>query len=109
MLTADLVKVRRRQGRVVPLWLKGKQATAWQPIAEALIEVFSRCEGMTRSQLGEAVEEVIADAGDKVRADGLVKLLEDGCEIDGSVGASAESIREEVFRAAAAQRRGILL
>jgi len=107
VLTTDLVKVRRRQGRIVPLWLKGRQAAVWEPIAEALIDVFSRCEGMTRSQLGEAVEAVIADAGDKVRADGLVKLLEDGCEIDASVGSSAESVREEVFRAAAAQRRGL--
>lgn len=107
MLTSDLIKVRRRQGRLTPLWLRGKQAEAWLPVAEALIDVFSQCEGMTRSQLAESVEEVIGEAGDKVRASGLVKLLEDSCEVDASGGSEAESIRETVFKAASEVRKGL--
>lgn len=107
MLTADLIKVRRRQGRLIPLWLRGKQAEPWLPVAEALIEVFSQAEGMTRSQLAEAVQEVIGEASDKVRAAGLVKLLEDGCEVDAAGGSEAESIRDAVFRTAAEVRKGL--
>ena len=104
MLTADLVKVRRRSGMLHPLWLKGQAAEACIPLAESLVEVFGQAEGMTVAQLDQAVAALSDDTTDRVRAAGLVKLLKDRCEVDEANAAESEDVRALVFKHSAAIR-----
>ncbi|MBI5535326.1 MAG: DUF790 family protein [Deltaproteobacteria bacterium] len=105
MLTADLVKVRRRTGLLHPVWLKDRAAEQCLPLAEALVEAFSQAVGMTMAQLDQGVAALIDDTTDRVRAAGLVKLLKDRCEVDEADAAQAEAARSLVFLAAAQHRR----
>jgi uncharacterized protein len=105
VLTADLVKVRCRTGRLQPVWLKGAAAEAWMPMAAVLVEQFENGVGLPVSQLDEAVATCVGDGPDRVRAAGLVKLLKDRCEIEEAASSEAEDARALVFGHAAAVRR----
>lgn len=105
MLTADLVKVRCRGGRLHPVWLKGEAAQAWMPVLGLLVELFEGSAGWTVSQLDEAIEMCVGDGTDRNRAAGLVKLLKDRCTIEEAASAEAESVRAMVFGHAARARR----
>jgi predicted nuclease of restriction endonuclease-like RecB superfamily len=105
VLTADLIKVRRRGGKLQPTWLKGAALEDWMPVAQALVEIFEQCEGMTVARLDQAIEALVGDVSDRIRALGLVKLLRDRYEIDEASGAQAETTRALVFSHAALARR----
>ncbi len=107
MLTADLVRVRRRGARLYPAFLRGDAFDKLLPLAELLIDSFARCEGASVDELHAAVGEIAGAERDRVRVGGLVKLLEDSCEIDTGNGADAERVRDAVFREAASRRRGL--
>jgi predicted nuclease of restriction endonuclease-like RecB superfamily len=71
------------------------------------VEAFARSVGRTRAELSAVVSEV-ADSGlDRVRFAGLVKLLEDRCEIEAAPPGEAERLREAVHRTAHERRRAL--
>lgn len=107
MLTADQVRVRRRGTRLYPAFLKGAAFDKALPLAELLIDTFAQCEGASIDDLHAAVEEIARIERDRVRVGGLVKLLEDACELDSASGADAERVRSIVFRLAAESRRAL--
>ena len=107
MLTVDLVKVRRKAGRLQPLWLQGRACEQWMPLAAELIELFQRAKGMTVAELEASIAACVRDASDPVRAAGLVKLLRDRCELEEADPALAEQARRLVFERAAQERRSL--
>jgi uncharacterized protein len=104
LLTADLVRVRRRgqELRIVPLD-PATRARAEQ-LAEAFLGVALSHVGCTREEFEEACE-AISSAGDRKLADGLCKLVEDRCEFEAAAPIEPEELRREVFSAASAAWR----
>ena len=109
MLTSELLRVRRRGTKLHPAFLRDVAFDELVPLAELLIGTFTQCEGTTVDELHEALAEFTRDERDRVRVAGLVKLLEDSCEVDGSSGTDAERVRSGVFRTAARVRGGLSL
>ena len=97
MLTADLVRARRRgsdlmvtplddAGRAVALEL----AKTLQGLAEAHV-------GKTRGELAEVMDAVVGGAKDRKLAAGLAKLVWDRAELAEAVAIDPEALRREVF------------
>jgi predicted nuclease of restriction endonuclease-like RecB superfamily len=107
MLTADMVRVRRNGARIRPAFLKSAAFDQLAPLADLLIETFAQHEGSSVDELHAALEEISAAERDRVRVLGLIKILEDTCEIDDGAGADADRVRATVFRIAAARRRAL--
>lgn len=105
MLTVDLVRARRRKGELILSKLKPKARDRMVEVAELLIEVASRSVGMTRADFDEGCKELGVDGRDQKIADGLKKLVEDRCDFAMDEGIDPPTIRQTVFKLAAAQRR----
>jgi predicted nuclease of restriction endonuclease-like RecB superfamily len=104
MLTGRLVRVRYARDRVVPCWVNAAD-TALLEMAERLREVFGSREGATRAELEEELSQLTETGTTQILHQGLVKLLEDRCEFEVASSHPPEALREQVFAAAAAQRR----
>ena len=104
MLTGKLVRVRYARDRIVPSYLD-VEGSEWWEVAERLLGLFRSQEGRTRGELQEDVREMFGDDHRQIVHQGLAKLLEDRCEFEVVSGVPPEQLREEVFRAAAEQRR----
>ncbi|HBU48365.1 MAG TPA: hypothetical protein DEB46_08650, partial [Myxococcales bacterium] len=105
MLTADLVRVQRRQGRLHITKLEGVKAKRAETLAAALLEVLSRNRGNAREILLEQWKAIDHKASEKRLLLGLQKLLLDGCEFETIEGAEPAQIRAEVFTRANHNRR----
>ena len=107
MLTSDLVRARRKDGAIHPLYLRGDAPARLFPYARAITETFAAMLGRTREELEEALDEIPCAARDRVVALGLRKLCEDRCEFDVTEGADPTNMRREVFFEAAAAHRAL--
>lgn len=107
MLTSDLVRVRRRAGRLVPQYLRGPTAERLLPIARDYVEILSQRVGQRRDEIEAALDAIEVPARDRVGALGLRKVLDDGCEFEVQQGVDPEALRREVFLAAAAAHRAL--
>lgn len=107
MLTADLVRVQRRSGRLHIIKLEGAKARRAEGLAAALLEVLRRSEGESREQLLAAWKSVEHQANEKRLLQGLQKLLLDGCEFETLEGAEPVVIRARVFARASVARRSL--
>lgn len=105
MLTSDLLKTRRRGGKVIPAYLRGKQRDEALPLADNLIRVFSSAVGMSSDELDESVREVSENETDRLRVAGFVKLLRDRCVFETSTGVDPMELRASVFEAASEARK----
>ena len=107
MLTADLVKVRRRSGKITPAYVRGAHVDALLPMTELLIDVFDQSEGSTVDDLNAALRGLADGQADRLLVGGLIKLLRDRCEIEASSDTEPEVLRAAVFQEAAARRKAL--
>ena len=104
MLTADLVRARRRGGELCLVGLDAAGRMRALALANTLIEAASEHVGRTRAELLLALSEVPVGPRDHRLRDGLAKLIEDRCEFDTADVADPQAIRHEVFARASAAR-----
>ncbi len=104
MLTADLVRVRDDGKTLTPRYLKlsGKGYDRMEARAHALIELFQSHENRRKSELDEAIADLVGDGTDHMLTKGLTKLLADRAEFDTVSPVPPPDIRDVVFRHAAA-------
>jgi predicted nuclease of restriction endonuclease-like RecB superfamily len=103
MLTGNLVRVRLKGNRVVPLYIDPTDP-ALVGVAERLLEAYRTGLNQTRGELDESLAESVGDMSGQLVHQGLAKLLEDRCEFETVSGHPPEKLRELVFRAAARHR-----
>jgi predicted nuclease of restriction endonuclease-like RecB superfamily len=106
MLTGNLVRVRDTRGRVIPLYLR-RDDPYWLEMAESLLVVFREGIGQTRGALGDEIETLIGEGVQTLAHRGLAKVLEDRAEFEVVADVAPETVRAEVFAAAAAARRNL--
>ena len=105
MLTADLVRTRRRNGQLQVIGIKGKAEARARELAQVLLQLTLEQEGNTYAHLQEAWESVHAAPSERKLLLGLQKLIEDQCQFEETAGLDARELREAVFLQAAAARR----
>ncbi len=107
MLTAELVRARRRTGELHISSLKGAQRQSAVELAGVLLDVARAGIGGSRDELREAWRAVQVAARERRLADGLMKLIEDACEFSAESGHDPPALRSDLFLRAAAARRAL--
>lgn len=107
VLTADLVRVQRRSGRLHVIKLEGKKAQEAELLAELLLSELARSEDEPRETLLARMKAVPHKASQKRLLDGLKKLILDGCTFETLEGVEPAELRRVVFELASAHRRGL--
>jgi uncharacterized protein len=107
LLTVDLVRARRKAGRIVPTYLAGAARERVLPVARYYLETYAGLVGKTRDEIDDAIEGLEVEARDRVAALGLRKVIEDRCEFAVASEVDPEALRDEVFRASAAAHRAL--
>lgn len=105
MLTSDLVRATRRQGRLLPRYLSAKDRERLLPIAEALIATYGSLVGGSRGELDEAAAAIPHGARDRAVVAGLRKLCDDRTELEQDSPLEPEAARWATFTTAAAAHR----
>lgn len=105
MLTAELVRVRKKNGELHIVKIDRRTQERAIEIASIYAEIIDQHVGHTRGELEEALGEVDVEPHEQRLAAGLRKLLDDRCEFEVSGGADPEQVRREVWTRAAAARR----
>jgi uncharacterized protein len=106
LLTADLVRARRRGEELRLQPLDGAARGDALELAKTLIALAEAHVGKTRSELDEVMDAVIGSAKDRKLAAGLAKLIWDRAEVAEAVPIDPEILRHEIFtRAQAAWSR----
>lgn len=105
MLTADLVRVRRRKGELQVIDLSNDSLERAVSLAAVFIGVAEEHIGKTREQLEDALGEIEVEPGEQKIALGIRKLLEDRCQFEEPPTASPDELRREVFLKAVEVRR----
>lgn len=100
MLTADLVRVTRRQGELKPTWIRPRDP-ALVALAEELLGLYRSMEGAARSELEEAVSLLVPPGRAGLIGRGLTKLIDDRATWDTEAPAPPARVREKVFSLAA--------
>jgi len=104
VLTADLVRARRKGTELVLSALSGKSKTLAVEVATRLIDATRGAEGQMRVDLDDAWRAARLDAPKKL-GDGLGKLVEDRCDFEVASELSPGALRLRVFEVAAQLRR----
>lgn len=102
MLTADLVRARRRGDELKLTPLDAAGSTAALELARTLLALAEAHVGKTRSELDEVMDAVIGSAQDRKLAAGLAKLIWDRTELTEAVPIDPEALRHDVFARAQA-------
>ena len=102
MLTADLVRARRRGDALVLLALDAAARATALELAATLIALAEAHVGKTRGELDEVIDVVIGEARDRKLAAGLAKLIWDRAELAEAVPIDPETLRHDVFARAQA-------
>lgn len=107
MLTADLVRARRKGGvlHLVPLDAADRDRAVG--LAEILIALTASHVGRTRDELLAAIDAVDVEPREQRLKDGLVKLIEDRCEFDSGNADDPPSIRRDLFVRASSARAAL--
>jgi len=106
VLTADLVRARRRGEELKLQPLDGPARLEALELAKTLIALAEAHVGKTRSELDEVMDAVIGGARDRKLAAGLAKLVWDRAELAEAVPIDPEALRHDIFtRAQAAWSR----
>ena len=104
MLTADLVRARSKDGKLILSKFRGDARSRATEIAEQYLTIAGQSIGSTRGELEEALRDVPVGARDQKVASGLEKLVLDRCEFEIDAGLDPAELRAEVFRRASAAR-----
>jgi predicted nuclease of restriction endonuclease-like RecB superfamily len=107
VLTSDLIRVRRRDGKLQPQYLSAAARERLGPVVEALIEILQRSLGERRGELLELLDGVEAKPTDRVIVRGLRKLLLDRCELGLPSEGDPAALRAELWRQASLFRRAL--
>ncbi len=107
MLTAELVRARRRAGDLHVRALKGGERERAVELAAVLLDVARGAVGGSRDELRETWRAVEVPARDRRLADGLMKLIEDACEFSAESAHDPPALRSDLFLRAAAARRAL--
>jgi hypothetical protein len=107
LLTADLVRVRKRDGALTPLYIRKDARARLFPVAEALLATTNRMIGRSRDEIDAALDAIAVPARDRVATMGLRKVIEDRSEYEVTEGVDPEGLRRDVFLAAAAAHRAL--
>jgi predicted nuclease of restriction endonuclease-like RecB superfamily len=106
MLTGNLVRVKTSsKGRIVPHYLP-RDSPRWLEVAESLLLVFREGVGLTRGEIEAEIDELVGEGLATLAHRGLAKVLEDRAEFEVVADVPPETVRDKVFLAAAAARRG---
>jgi uncharacterized protein len=97
LLTADLVRARRRGDELRLVALDAAGRTAALELAATLLALAEAHVGRTRSELDEVMDAVIGGARDRKLAAGLAKLIWDRAELAEAVPIDPELLRHDVF------------
>lgn len=97
MLTADLVRARRRgdELKLSPLDKDGRLEAL--ELSKNLLALAEAHVGKTRAELEEVIDAVVGEAKDRKLAEGLAKLVWDRCELAEAVPIDPEELRHDVF------------
>ena len=106
MLTGKMVRVRYARDRIIPAYLKPHDEP-WLQLADGLIDLFRNSVGRTRGEVEADVDELFGNLPQPLIVQGLAKLLEDRGDFEVLPGVEPGQVREAVFRAATALRRGL--
>ncbi len=97
MLTADLVRARRRGDELKLMSLDAAGHAAALELAATLLALAEAHVGKTRAELDEVMDAVIGGAKDRKLAAGLAKLIWDRAELAEAVPIDPEVLRHDVF------------
>jgi predicted nuclease of restriction endonuclease-like RecB superfamily len=102
LLTADLVRARRRGDELALMPLDAAGRAAALELAAILLGLAEAHAGKTRGELAEVMDAVVGGAGDRKLAAGLAKLIWDRSELAEAVAIDPEVLRHDVFARAQA-------
>jgi predicted nuclease of restriction endonuclease-like RecB superfamily len=107
LLTVDLVRARKKAGKLVPAYLRGEAARRLLPVARFYLETHAEMIGGRRDDIDAVLATLEVEARDRVAGLGLRKVVEDRCTFEVAEGANPEALRREVFWAAARAHRAL--
>ena len=107
MLTTDLVRVRRRDGRISASPLREAERKRLLAVADAYAAAAQAGVGRTRGEFEAACDDVPSAATDYKLVKGLRKLVRDRCTFEVRDGVEAPAVRRAVFARAAEARRAL--
>jgi predicted nuclease of restriction endonuclease-like RecB superfamily len=107
MLTADLVRAKKKSGELIVRPLSAKERPRALELAGIFLGVASAQVGASRVDVDEALSAIPVGARERKLADGLLKLLEDACEYAMDAPVDPVELRSEVFLAATAARAAL--
>ena len=107
MLTTDLVRVRRRAGRIETPPLRAAEKERLLVVAERYVAAARAAVGGTRAAFETACDDVSHHPTDYRLVRGLRKLVEDRCEFEVRDDLDPPALRRTVFGRAAAARRAL--
>lgn len=107
MLTADLVRTRRRDGKLDVVPLSGALRARARAVAAAYVEAAAESVGRTRADLDRALAAVAIEARERRVADGLRKLVLDRCTFEADPEIDPVELRRDLFVRAAAARAAL--
>ena len=105
MLTTDLVRVRRRAGRISASPLRRAERERLLAVADAYVAAARAGVGRTRGEFETACDDVPSAATDYKLVKGLRKLVRDRCTFEVRDDVDPPALRRAVFAQAAAARR----
>lgn len=105
MLSADLVRARRRGEQLVLTTIKGTERSEIEAIAADILAILEGSEGQTLDEVGDALGAVTRSARHEKVWAGLKKLALDDCQFGAPLDVDARALRNEVFAAASSARK----
>lgn len=108
MLTADLVRARRRGRELVLTQLKGKGKARARQLAEAYLSMASSHVGSQRGTFAEACDAVLVNGRERKLALGIKKIVEDLCVFEADDNVDSRALRQQVFQKASVARQALL-
>jgi predicted nuclease of restriction endonuclease-like RecB superfamily len=105
VLTTDLVRTRRRAGRLEAILLTPAERRRLAPVADLFVDLARAHVGRTRAELLSALDDVPQRATDYKRIRGLRKLLLDRCTFESPEVLDPGELRRSVFLLAARARQ----
>jgi predicted nuclease of restriction endonuclease-like RecB superfamily len=109
LLTIDLVRARRSDGRLSAAYLHGEGALRVLPLVEAYLATYARMVGKPRDEVEAALSAHGGEARDRLAVLGLRKVVDDTCEYASISALDPAELRYDVFLAAARAHRELAL
>lgn len=105
MLTSDLVRVRKKAGRLAPRFLTHEDRERLAGVADALVSTYGSMIGASKAELDAAASAIPFGARDRVVVAGLRKLCDDRTELEQKSEIEPTVARTTLFGIAAVAHR----